>query len=267
MADGKRFPKIDNMYIFADMIAKPKSKASAKKPEPPSLHLQILNVVQNNIVSGKWPPGFRIPFETDMAEEYGCSRMTVNKALTQLTQSGFLIRNRRSGTFVKAPQSLSAVLEITNIRSEVAAAGKQYSYTLLSDVVRDLEQRNYSHFASDAIKKIREVKCLHVANRKPFCLEECIINMNAVPEIKAVSFERDPPCHWLLERVPWNSAEHQIIARAATPQMAKALRIKIGDACLVVERTTKNKRGYVTWARLSYPGDQHRLFATFTPTG
>lgn len=249
------------------MTTKPKSKTRAKKPEPPSLHFQILKVVQDNIVSGKWPPGFRIPFETDMAKEFGCSRMTVNKALTQLTQSGFLIRNRKSGTFVKAPQSLSAVLEITNIRSEVTATGKQYSYTLLSDVVRDVEQQDHSHFASDAIKKVREVKCLHAANGRPFCFEERIINMNAVPEIKAASFETEPPSHWLLQRVPWNSAEHQIIAMAATTHVAKALGIKTGDACLVVERTTKNNRGYVTWARLSYPGDQHRLFATFTPTG
>lgn len=265
MADGKTFPNINDMYILGDMTAKPKTKA--KKPEPASLHLQILNVVQDNIVSGKWPPGFRIPFETDMAEEYGCSRMTVNKALTQLTQSGFLIRNRKSGTFVKAPQSLSAVLEITNIRSEVTSTGKQYSYTLLSDVVRDVEQQDHSHFASDTIKKIREVKCLHAANGKPFCFEERIINLNAVPEIKTVSFETEAPGQWLLQRVPWNSAEHQIIATAAPSHTANALGIKTGDACLVVERTTKNKRGYVTWARLSYPGDQHRLFATFTPTG
>jgi GntR family transcriptional regulator, histidine utilization repressor len=255
------------MYILGDMTAKSKLSGSAKKHEPKSLHLLILNDVQDNIVSGKWPPGFRIPFETEMAEEYGCSRMTVNKALTQLTQSGFLIRNRKSGTFVRAPQSLSAVLEITNIRDEVTATGKQYSYTLLSDVVRDVEQQDHSHFATDAIKKIRDVKCLHVANGKPFCFEERIINMNAVPEIKSVSFEAEAPGNWLLKWVPWNSAEHQIIAMAATPPMARALDIKAGDACLVVERTTKNRKGYVTWARLTYSGDQHRLFATFTPTG
>ncbi len=255
------------MYILGEMTAKLKSKTKPQKPEPTSLHLQILNVVQDNIVSGKWPPGFRIPFETEMAEEYGCSRMTVNKALTQLAQSGLLIRNRKSGSFVKAPQSLSAVLEITNIRTEVTATGKQYSYKLLSDVVRDVEQHDHSHFASDAIKKIRDVKCLHAANGKPFCYEERIINLSAVPEVKAVSFETESPGNWLLQRVPWNSAEHQIIAKAASPQMANALDIKAGDACLVVERTTRNKRGYVTWARLSYAGDQHRLFASFTPTG
>jgi GntR family transcriptional regulator, histidine utilization repressor len=254
------------MYKLGKMAKAIKTKGDVKKVEPRSLHFQILNVVQDNILSGKWPPGFRIPFETDMAAEYGCSRMTVNKALTQLTQSGFLIRTRKSGTFVRAPQSLSAVLEITNIRSEVTADGKEYSYALLSDELRDAGLEDKSHFASQTITTVRELRCLHFANGQPFCLEDRIINIGAVPEIKEADFKNEAPGNWLLQRVPWNTAEHQIFARAAAPQVAKALNIKTGDACLIIERTTQNEKGYVTWARLSYPGDQHRLFAKFTPT-
>ena len=53
---------------------------------PATLHERILTEVRENIVSGTWPPGHRIPFEVEMAAAYGVSRMTVNKALTQLTQ-------------------------------------------------------------------------------------------------------------------------------------------------------------------------------------
>ena len=55
------------------------------------------------------------------------------------------------------------------------------------------------------------------------------------------------------------------VASAATQEVAQALEIARGEACLVVERKTQNERGVVTWARLSYPGTQHRLFARFTP--
>lgn len=242
-----------------------KIKTDRKPTKTQSLHLRILNEVQENIVSGKWPPGFRIPFETDMAREYGCSRMTVNKVLTQLTKFGLLVRNRKSGTFVKAPQSLSAALQITNIRTEVEAAGKRYSYQLLDDVVRDQKAEDTSRLGPGRDRKIREITCLHSADDKPFCFEERIINMQAVPEIRKVRFDQDPPGKWLLRKVPWNTAEHQISACSASPELAGALSIDEGDACLVMERITQNEKGHVTWARLSYPGDQHRLFATFTP--
>lgn len=241
--------------------------AGNARSEPRSLHLRILEEVQDNIVSGRWPPGYRIPFETDMAREYGCSRMTVNKVLTQLTQSGLLVRNRKAGTFVKAPQSLSAALQITSIRTEVEQSGKTYSYRLLDDRTRVLQPDEQTVFQSQDPVQVREITCLHSANDIPFCLEKRIINMAAVPEIRQVDFSGEAPGSWLLKKVPWNSAEHQIMAISASAEVAEALQITKGDACLVVERTTQNDKGYVTWAKLAYPGVQHRMFASFTPTG
>jgi len=43
---------------------------------------------------------------------YSCSRMTVNKALSELAQADLIERRRRAGTFVRRPQHLSAVLKI-----------------------------------------------------------------------------------------------------------------------------------------------------------
>ena len=236
-----------------------------KKGTPESLHLQILNEVKKNILSGKWCPGFRIPFETDMAKEYGCSRMTVNKALVQLTRAGLLERTRKGGTFVKAPQSFSAALEITNIRKEVDDAGKSYSYQLLKDEARESTMTDDGLVGKTKGIQIRELTCLHLADDRPFCYEERIINMESVPEVAEVIFEDLPPGSWLLQQVPWNSAEHQIVASSASLEVAEILGVKEGSACLIIERKTQNDVGYVTWAKLSYQGDQHRLFATFTP--
>lgn len=244
-----------------------KTLPEQKKTEPNSLHHRILHDVESKIVSGAWAPGFRIPFETDMAKEYGCSRMTVNKVLTQLTRAGLLERNRKSGTFVKTPQSLSAALKITNIRDEVEKAGKKYSYQLLSDNPSARRPGFLNYLGASAFCNIRKVKCLHFADGTPFCFEERIICRNAVPEVEAASFEQEAPGAWLFKTVPWNSAEHQISACAATGKVAEVLDISPGTACLMVERITQNAKGYVTWARLSYPGEQHRLFANFTPSG
>ncbi|WP_158913618.1 GntR family transcriptional regulator, partial [Caulobacter sp. S45] len=36
---------------------------------------------------GQWPPGYRVPFETELMAEYGCARMTVNKAMAALVEA------------------------------------------------------------------------------------------------------------------------------------------------------------------------------------
>ncbi|HHL20787.1 MAG TPA: UTRA domain-containing protein [Aliiroseovarius sp.] len=232
--------------------------------KPRSLHQRILTDVEARIVSGEWPPGHRIPFETDMARDYGCSRMTVNKALTQLTRAGLLVRNRKSGTFVRAPQSLSAALEITDIRAEVEATGKAYAFQLLRDETGGTPPEHLSAFD---FGQIRTLTGLHLADQTPFCYEQRIINTDAVPAASNADFTKECPGAWLLKTVPWNKAEHQISAATADASLADRLQIAPGAAILQIERITQNDTGHVTWARLSYPGARHRLVASFTPSG
>lgn len=227
--------------------------------------MRILNDVQDNILSGKWQPGFKIPFETDMAKQYNCSRMTVNKALTQLTKSGLLERRRKSGTFVKSPQSLSAALEITNIESEVEKLNQTYSYELLGDETRSVSAQEQLQLEIDEGADIRHINCIHFANQQPFCFEQRLININAVPDVKVANFTKQAPGAWLLKKVPWSRATHKIFAVAADKDMAQNLKIKIGDPCLVIERFTQNTSQKITWTKLTYPGTRHSLQATFTP--
>ena len=86
-----------------------------------SLHKRILNDIEGHILSGEWPPGARIPFEHELSETYSCSRMTVNKALTQLAKSGLIERRRKAGSFVTRVPSRSVVLEISDTKAEVMA--------------------------------------------------------------------------------------------------------------------------------------------------
>lgn len=258
---------LNRLYVYTlNMNVKIKTTDKELKQVTPSLHKKIINEVRENIVSGRWPPGFRIPFENDMAKEYGCSRMTVNKALTQLARSGLLERIRKLGTYVKAPQASSAALEITNIKKEVEDAGKVHAYSLLLDDVRASNEEDSGRFNKTKSKKVRVLECLHFANEAPFCFEERIVNIDTVPEIESASFENETPGSWLLQKVPWNSAEHQISAEIAPTNVATHLGINAGEPCLAVERKTQNDLGNVTWAKLWYSGANHRLVATFTPS-
>ena len=55
------------------------------------LHRRIRSDIAERILSGEWPPGFRIPFEHELMADYDCSRMTVSKALAPLAERLSLI--------------------------------------------------------------------------------------------------------------------------------------------------------------------------------
>lgn len=66
------------------------------------LYQQVRALLLNQIASGEYRVGERIPTEMALAEQYKTSRITVRQALDSLAQEGLLVRKRRSGTFLAA---------------------------------------------------------------------------------------------------------------------------------------------------------------------
>jgi GntR family histidine utilization transcriptional repressor len=234
--------------------------------DAPSLHQRILSDISDKILSGTWPPGHRIPFEHELSVEYNCSRMTVNKALSQLAKAGLIERRRRSGSFVRRPQSQAAILEIHDIRIEVEALGLLYRYERVARAERRSTAEDKALLGLDAAPPLLALECLHFAGERPFCHEARLISLDAVPEAGDEAFLDAAPGPWLVARVPWNTAEHRIGALPADRHIAAALDIAAGSACLVVERRTWSAEQPVTHVRFVYPADSHALVARFTPS-
>ncbi|MGX7872380.1 histidine utilization repressor [Mesorhizobium sp. ORM6] len=231
-----------------------------------SLHQRILSDISEKILSGAWAPGHRIPFEHELTEQYGCSRMTVNKALSQLAKAGLIERRRRSGSFVRRPQSQAAVLEIHDIRIEVEALGLPYRYKRLERLKRRSSADDKGLLGLPVAGPVLWLEGLHFAGERPFALEQRVINLSAVPEAGDEEFLEIAAGPWLIGRVPWSEAEHRIRAMAADQTVADALDIDPGAPCLVVERRTWSAERPVTHVRFIYPAESHTLVARFTPS-
>ena len=64
------------------------------------LYQQLYDVLKTAIQEGVYKSGEQIPAEDRLREIYGISRVTVRKALEQLTEDGILVKRHGKGTFV-----------------------------------------------------------------------------------------------------------------------------------------------------------------------
>ena len=231
-----------------------------------SLHGKILTEIEQNILSGRWPPGFRIPSEMELTVHYGCSRMTVNKVLTQLAQAGLLERKRKAGSFVTRPHTSSAVLEIPDLRQVVLGIGQDYASQLLSRLQRRSTREDMDAMRMSKTSSVVHALCLHMAGMRPFCIEDRLINLEAVPDAEQEMFTEQSPSSWMVNHVPWSSAEHRIRAEAASEETAGLLKVAPGFPCLVIDRRTWTGRLPITFVRLTFPADLYELDAHFSPS-
>ena len=228
---------------------------------------EIYDALRQRIVSGAWEPGHKLPSEHELARSFGCARMTVSKALGALAEQRLITRRRRAGTTVNAPRAQESVLEIHDIEAELLAAGSDYEYACLKREARPAGADDAAALGVAAGTPVLSLVGLHRADGRPHALEERLINLRAVREAKRERFSRTSPGRWLLKRVPWTNAEHQIYALNADAAIARRLDVPRRKACLCIERNTWLGHERITHVRLVYPCEQHRLVAKFRHTG
>ncbi len=72
---------------------------SIKKTE--KLTSQVFEQLKDQIITGKWKPGYKIPSENKLTEMLKVSRITIREALQALVALDLLEKKRGQGTFVK----------------------------------------------------------------------------------------------------------------------------------------------------------------------
>lgn len=232
-----------------------------------ALHQTIRNDIEAKIRSGAWPPGHKIPIEQEIMARYGCARMTASKALSALAEGGLIVRRKRAGSFVAHPRIHAMVVEIPDIEHEIMARGQRYAFDLVRREVRASRLDGDSDMAPGPSGRVLELRGVHIANGRPFALEDRIISLSAVPDAEAIDFAGVSPGAWLLQHVPWTEAENRISAVAADATDAEVLTVPNGSPCLAVDRRTWRGDEGITRVRQLFPGEAYDLVARFGPQG
>ena len=64
------------------------------------IFLQIVERIQTDIVSGRYPPGGKLPSVRDLAAEASVNPNTMQKAFAELERTGLVYSRRTSGRFI-----------------------------------------------------------------------------------------------------------------------------------------------------------------------
>jgi GntR family histidine utilization transcriptional repressor len=240
---------------------------SSVRTEEQPVYRRVKGAILDRIRAGEWRPGQRIPSEAELAEAFGCARMTVHRSLRELASEGVVERRRRAGTRVALQEGRNVLFDIPRIDLQIAQTGAAYRYEAVRREVVRPPPAVRAQLGLTARRDALHVLCLHHANGVPFQLEDRWINLDAVPDARDADLTAEPPGRWLLANVAWSDAEHVMSAANATEEEARLLDLAGRDALYVVERRTWRGERVVTYARFAHPGRYYRLRTAITPPG
>jgi len=209
------------------------------------------------IQTREWIPGELIPNEQVIADELGCARATVNRALRALAQDGYLERRRKAGTRVAVSPQRKARLSIPLIRHEVEGLGATYSHVVSKQAPGKLPADIRLSLSLAPDTPCLEIVTLHRAGTKPFALETRWVNLVSAPGFDLAPLDKISANEWLVQNAPFAHGTLDYHAAAASRFEAAHLDCPEGTALMNLVRHTFGPDAAVTWVHIRYAPGYH----------
>ena len=220
---------------------------------------RIKDYLMSEIAAGRWKEGDVVPSEQALVRQFGVSRMTVNRAVRELTAEHVLTRRQGSGTYV-APQKYQATLvEIRSIADEIRSRGHRHHSTLhLLEQSRatDLLALQFE-LAPDA--PLFHSVIVHFENEVPIQVEDRWVNPACAPDYLAQDFAAVTPNEHLMQAAPLQSATYSIEALQSPREVAEMLAIEPRQCCLVLKRRTRALGRIASVVTMWHPGQLYQF--------
>jgi GntR family histidine utilization transcriptional repressor len=199
---------------------------------------EVRDRIHARILDSTFAPGDKLPRDEDIAEQMGCARSTVQRAMRDLSDSGIVERRRKGGTHVRSDPVTRATLDIPITRKEVENKGSVYGYQFISQTMSDTPRSVAAKFGLSAPARMMRIEALHLSDQRPYIYEDRWICTETVPEICAVDLNKESANEWLVRNKPYSRCDIRFYAIKASEYDARLLDIEPGEALFVMERTT-----------------------------
>lgn len=218
---------------------------------------QIKRYVIGHIENGTWKPGDMIPSETELVKEFGVARMTVSRALRELTADRVLKRVQGSGTFVAPRDIESTVLDIRNIADEIVARGHRHTARVLAlEASQDPEALAALNLTKGPVFHSLIVHC---EEGEPIQYEDRYVNPLVFPQYLEQDFTAETPNHYMVQLAPIQRADFRIYAQKPDAPVRRHLAMEIGEPCLMMWRRTWVGESVATSVQLWHPASRFHL--------
>lgn len=246
------------------MPSVPKSRVPAL-PAVPAVpaYGQVKAFVKAHISSGSWKPGNPVPSEAVLMKQFGISRMTVNRALRELTAEGMVTRVQGVGTFVAELHRISSSLTIRDIHEEVLERGNLHTTHVVLAAVERAAAGLAKTLGLRSSGKVFHTVLVHLENGVPIQLEDRYVNPAVAPAYLKADFSASSPTNYLLKVAPITEASYSIDACLPSASEARHLDIATGEACLAMVRRTVSGAQVASVVRLVYPGSRYSFAGSF----
>ena len=158
---------------------------------PVPLYYQVYLHLRDALAHGAWRRGDQIPTERELAASFGCSLITVRRALDELAREGRLERTRGRGTFVTEPPITRNLMGPAGFADEIRSLGLQPYSVVVTARLEEASPAVADALALGSRAPVYYLERIRGADGQPLVLEQVRIPVAIVPGLLDHDFDRE----------------------------------------------------------------------------
>jgi GntR family transcriptional regulator len=234
------------------------------------LYDQIEHNLREMIIQGHLAPGQTIPAESNLAESYGVSRLTIRRALDDLARQNWVEKKQGVGTFVRQPITARIPACKLSFSAQMRAIGRVPSSRAIEkrQVAATLKVARALRVAEGS--PVTELRRVRLADDVPILLETACLSSLRFPSLMERDWSQGQSLYEVLDSeydVAITSLDHTIKPASLTETEAHFLGSKAGAPALLSETIAYAQDGSpVEYAWSFSNGEQGEFYFHFQHT-
>lgn len=201
--------------------------AALNKSEGVALYVQVRETLRDQIRTGVLKAGQKLPSEEDLAAQFGVSRMTLRKGISDLVDLGMLYRRRGVGTIVTQFHVERDHNRLTDFYETARAEGFKAEVILLNKEVVSAKLAIAEALGLHESEPIIRIETLRLANDVPVTVYDEYVSYKLYPDLLTVDLHSRAAWEILEENgFAIKFAVQRIEARPADADIASLLNVE-----------------------------------------
>ena len=209
--------------------------------------------------------GDRLPSESELVTQFGISRMTVNRALRELSEQGRIVRVAAWAALWPKKSPSPHCCRLPTWPAKSASAGTTIAAMCWRWSVSASWRWPLRWICARASQC--SIRCAFTARRTASAAGRPLRQPRQVPQFAAQDFTLLQPSEYLVRNVPFDQVEHVVDAVMPSAEQAALLEMPATEPCLLLTRRTWSRGVPITVVRCLHPASRYRLGSRFRADG
>ncbi len=212
------------------------------------LYSQLKNLIIDKIENGEYPENSKIPSEQELCDVFGISRPTVRQAISELTNNGYLFKEKGKGTFVAPSKSRIDIKNYSGFTDSILDSQVPGERDVIStNIINGSDYKKLEEIFNTSNTEFAQIMYLTKNSTDVFSLNISYIPLSYFPSIIDDIKQKKPSYDILRGKYPLIPVKTRSTLEIVYTDQSDAqyIQVQMGQALIKIENILYSKSGQV----------------------